>query len=159
WALPTIWAAANGHCLAFEPIQTGTMAYILYVVFLQLFLPLCALLFNICISLRVIYMLVSEQQNVSKSLREIMQQTYGWLFSNTPDELDSLNSNGRKNSIMSDPVRKRLELNLLVMQKFNSAAIRIALYPLAPVTWWARNSIYYGVQYSITMGYQSDVDR
>ncbi|KAJ2554508.1 hypothetical protein EV175_002559 [Coemansia sp. RSA 1933] len=117
------------------------------------------MLFNSYIYLRVIYMLISEQRNVSKSLREIMQQTHDRLFSNTPDELDSLNSNGRKNSIVSDQVRKRLGLNLLVMQKFNSAAIRIALYPLAPVAWWVINSIYYGVQYSITMTYQSDVDQ
>ncbi|KAJ1797001.1 hypothetical protein LPJ59_003407 [Coemansia sp. RSA 2399] len=161
WAPPTIWASRNGYCSAFEPINTGTPAYILYVVFLELLLPLCALLFNICVSIRVIYMLILEQRSVSKSLREIMQQTHDRLFSSTHgDELDSLNTvDGRKQSIMSEPVRKRLELNLLVMHKFNSAAIRIALYPFAPVAWWIINTLYYALQYSITMTYQGDVDR
>ncbi|KAJ2402873.1 hypothetical protein GGI23_000393 [Coemansia sp. RSA 2559] len=161
WAPPTIWAARNGYCSAFEPIEAGTPAYILYVVFLDLFLPLCALLFNICVSIRVIYMLILEQRSVRKSLREIMQQTHDRLFSSTHgDELDSLNNaDGRKQSIMSEPVRKRLELNLLVMHKFNSAAIRIALYPFAPVAWWIINALYYELQYSITMTYQGDVDR
>ncbi|KAJ1767559.1 hypothetical protein LPJ74_005301 [Coemansia sp. RSA 1843] len=159
WAPPTIWAAVHGYCSAFEPIQTGTTAYVLYVVFLQLLLPLCALLFNICVSIRVIYVLVREQRSVSKSLREIMQQTHDRLFASA-GELDSLQStNGRKQSIMSEPMRKRLELNLLVMQKFNSAAIRIALYPFAPVAWWIINTVYYGLQYNITMTYKEDINR
>ncbi|KAJ2520187.1 hypothetical protein GGI11_002355, partial [Coemansia sp. RSA 2049] len=159
WVPPTIWAAAHGYCSAFAPIQTGTTAYVLYVVFLQLLLPFCALLFNICVSIRVIYVLVREQQSVNKSLREIMQQTHDRLFAST-SELDSLSgSSGRKPSIMSEPVRKRLELNLLVMRKFNSAAIRIALYPFAPIAWWIINAIYYALQYSITMTYKEDVGR
>ncbi|KAJ2594902.1 hypothetical protein EV177_008253 [Coemansia sp. RSA 1804] len=159
WAPPTIWAAAHGYCSAFTPIQTGTTAYVLYVVFLQLLLPFCALLFNICVSIRVICVLVREQQSVNKSLREIMQQTHDRLFAST-SELDSLSgSSGRKPSIMSEPVRKRLELNLLVMRKFNSAAIRIALYPFAPIAWWIINAIYYALQYSITMTYREDVGR
>ncbi|KAI9499867.1 hypothetical protein BX070DRAFT_231250 [Coemansia spiralis] len=151
WLPPTIWAAVNGYCSAFEPIETGTMAYILYVVFLQLLIPLCALLFNIIVSCRVVTMLLLEQRQVNQSLREIMQQTYDRLFG-TKRSID----NG---CVMSETVRNQLEINLLVMRKFNSAAIRIALYPCAPIAWWIINAIYYAMQYSLTMTFENDVGR
>ncbi|KAJ2890169.1 hypothetical protein GGI21_006271 [Coemansia aciculifera] len=45
----------------------------------------------------------------------------------------------------------------MVVRKFNNAAIRIALYPCAPIAWWCINVVFYTIQYSLTMTYKSDV--
>ncbi|KAJ2001803.1 hypothetical protein H4R26_003931 [Coemansia thaxteri] len=168
WAPPTIWAAVHGYCSAFSPIDTGTPAYILYVTFVQLLLPMLALLFNVIVSLRVIGMLLLQQRLVNRSLKEVMDNTRKHVLgsgSNTSHDDASSDSSTRIYAeddgcgYTSAKATKELELNLIVMRKFNSAAIRIALYPFAPIAWWLINVVYYSMQYSLTMTYKADVDR
>ncbi|KAJ2442668.1 hypothetical protein GGF42_006879 [Coemansia sp. RSA 2424] len=160
WAPPAIWAAVHGYCSAFEPIDIGTSSYIRYVVFVQLLLPLLALLFNVVTSLRVIIMLLVQQRQVNRSLQEVMQNTRKHV-------LCSSNSGNGTNTYAlaeddgcgyaSTKATKELEVNLMVVRKFNNAAIRIALYPCAPIAWWCINLAFYVIQYSLTMTYQADV--
>lgn len=120
WLPPIIYAASKGYCTAGDLIEPASKAYILYMTFVYLFLPLVAILFNLVISTIVIITLLIQQRQIGMSLREIADN-------------------------------KELEVNLLVTRKFNSAAIRIALYPLAPIGWWVMNAVYYAVMYPVTM--------
>ncbi|KAJ2740800.1 hypothetical protein GGI20_005609, partial [Coemansia sp. BCRC 34301] len=159
WAPPVIWAAKHGYCSAFEPVDIGTASYIRYVVFVQLLLPLLALLFNIITSFRIIIMLLLQQRQVNRSLQEVMQNTRKHV-------LCSNGSNGTSTYALAEDdgcgynsvkATKELEVNLLVVRKFNNAAIRIALYPCAPIAWWCINLAFYAIQYSLTMTYKADV--
>ncbi|KAJ2255576.1 hypothetical protein GGI13_001554 [Coemansia sp. RSA 455] len=159
WAPPAIWAAVHGYCSAFAPIDIGTSSYIRYVVFVQLLLPFLALLFNVAVSFRVIIMLLLQQRQVNRSLREVMQNTRRHI-------LGSNSANGTSTYVLveddgcgytSVKATRELEVNLMVISKFNAAAIRIALYPCAPIAWWFINLAYYVIQYSLTMTHQADV--
>ncbi|KAJ2590645.1 hypothetical protein H4R99_007028 [Coemansia sp. RSA 1722] len=160
WAPPIIWAAKHGYCSAFEPIEQGTRAYIIYVVFVQLLLPLLSLLFNIYVSIRILVMLALEQRQIIQSLEEINRSTRELLLLDSPD--NSAQGSAKDNSFTdisrSKESRRQLEKSLLVMKKFNSAAIRIALYPCAPISWWVINCIYYTIQYKLTMTFGKDVN-
>ncbi|KAJ2146718.1 hypothetical protein IW136_000447 [Coemansia sp. RSA 678] len=157
WAPPIIWAATRGYCSAFEPIEPGTPGFILYVVFVQLLLPLIALSFNIVTSMRVIFMLLSEQQKVNQTLREIMYESTS-QYTQSDDEKPhiSIGVDDEQIGLRSQKTRKELKNNLLVMRRFNSAVIRIALYPLAPIAWWIINAAFYGLQYPLTMTKKED---
>ncbi|KAI8320662.1 hypothetical protein GQ54DRAFT_298464 [Martensiomyces pterosporus] len=48
---------------------------------------------------------------------------------------------------------------LRISRKVNSAAIRIALYPFAPLAWWIMIVVFYRVQYDLTMTFKSDVPK
>ncbi|KAJ2856283.1 hypothetical protein J3B02_001690 [Coemansia erecta] len=152
WAPPIIWAATHGYCSAFEPIEPGTKAFVLYVVFVQLLLPLLALLFNIFVSIRILVMLALEQRQIIRSLEEINRSTRGLLF-NKPA---TAKGNSFKDMFKTKEGCRQMERSLLVMKKFNSAAIRIALYPCAPLAWWIINALYYSIQYRLTMTYRKD---
>ncbi|KAJ2028761.1 hypothetical protein IWW57_002008 [Coemansia sp. S610] len=159
WAPPTIWAAVHGYCSAFEPVNVGTTSYIRYVVLVQLLLPLLALLFNVVVSSRVIIMLLIQQRQVNRSLREVMQNTRKHIIGrNSENGLTTfvlVEDDG--SGYASAKATKELEVNLMVISKFNAAAIRIALYPCAPIAWWFINLSYYVIQYSLTMTHQADV--
>ncbi|KAJ2725886.1 hypothetical protein GGI07_000931 [Coemansia sp. Benny D115] len=160
WAPPTIWAAAHGYCSAFEPIQGGTPKYIIYVIFVQLLLPLVSLLINIIISVRIIIMLARQQAKISRSLKAVSSQTCEYLLqANTVDSETRMNPVSDQNSQYEIETKRQLERSFLVMRKFNSAAIRIALYPCAPIAWWVINAMFYIIQYDLTMTFKSDSSR
>ncbi|KAJ2172260.1 hypothetical protein GGH16_002429, partial [Coemansia sp. RSA 560] len=157
WAPPIIWAATRGYCSAFEPIEPRTPGFILYVVFVQLLLPLIALSFNIVTSMRVIFMLLSEQRKVNQTLREIMYESASqYTQSDNEKPHISIGVDDEQIGLRSQKTRKELKSNLLVMRRFNSAVIRIALYPLAPIAWWIINAVFYGLQYPLTMTKKED---
>ncbi|KAJ2812082.1 hypothetical protein H4S07_001642, partial [Coemansia furcata] len=142
------------------PVDIGTASYIRYVVFVQLLLPLLALLFNVAVSSRVIIMLLLQQRQVNRSLQEVIQNTRKHI-------LGSSSGNGTNTYLLAEDdgcgytsakATKELEVNLMVISKFNAAAIRIALYPCAPIAWWFINLAYYDIQYSLTMTYKADVE-
>ncbi|KAJ1827801.1 hypothetical protein LPJ56_001463, partial [Coemansia sp. RSA 2599] len=159
WAPPVIWAAKHGYCSAFDPIQPGTSRYILYVVFVQLLFPLLSLLFNIYVSIRTLVMLAIEQHRIIRSLNEISQSTRELLLLDCPETpKPSSFGDSIKDIFKTKESRRQMERSLLVMKKFNSAAIRIALYPCAPIAWWIINAMYYTIQYRLTMTYKEDTN-
>ncbi|KAJ2827944.1 hypothetical protein IWW50_001630 [Coemansia erecta] len=147
-------------CSAFEPIEPGTPGFILYVIFVQLFLPFIALTYNVVTSLRVIFMLHSQQRQLNQMLREIMQESNDRYMGNIDDEPHtSIVIDSEKVGLRSLKTRRELEANIIVMRRFNSAVIRIALYPFAPIAWWIINAAYYGIQYPLTMTHTEDANR
>ncbi|KAJ2491930.1 hypothetical protein IWW37_001902 [Coemansia sp. RSA 2050] len=104
-------------------------------------------------------MLLIQQRQVNRSLREAMQNTRKHIIGRS-------NENGTSTYVLveddgsgytSAKATKDLEVSLMVINKFNTAAIRIALYPCAPIAWWFINLSYYVIQYPLTMTYQADV--
>ncbi|KAJ1900031.1 hypothetical protein LPJ66_001735 [Kickxella alabastrina] len=169
WVPPTIWAATHGYCSAFDPVPTGTPQYIAYVVGVQLLIPFLALLFNVVISVRVIVGLIMQQRKISCSLREISETNREFLIhssdgssssgSDCPTDVSTSVSGTPKNDVQAKETRRQLERSFRVMHKFNSAAIRIALYPCAPIAWWVINTMFYALQYDLTMTFKEDANR
>ncbi|KAJ1964767.1 hypothetical protein GGI12_001210 [Dipsacomyces acuminosporus] len=134
-----IWAGVNGYCSVMESFDVGTKEYMLYV-FLGRLLPVYLfMLFNICTCAWVIVWLVKKQRLITATLQELRKQRLSLVSNSSRVE-----------------VTKAYERQLNVSRKVNSAALRIALYPLSPLAYCIMYTVYYGLESKITFDQKSD---
>ncbi|KAJ1961071.1 acyl-CoA thioesterase [Dipsacomyces acuminosporus] len=150
-----IWSATHGLCTPFTAIIQGTTKYIVYVTFVFLFLPWLFILFNLVICSWVIISLLIKQGQVNRTLKQIRERS-----SLLPYECDQSVGGSELSGTKTEIVKTReYERQLKISRKVNSAAIRIALYPLAPLAWMIMVTIYFVTQYYITFTYKSDAPK
>ncbi|KAI7832003.1 hypothetical protein BX661DRAFT_179634, partial [Kickxella alabastrina] len=136
------WAIRHDECHPLNPIMPGTKKYLIYIIFVTLLVPAIFVLYNVFTSIRVILTLYFKQRKVSRALNSASFET-NRLLKDASDKPTSISKIGSS--------------RLQAVRRVYRACIRIALYPLTPILWWIFNATFYGVQYHITMTYQSDV--
>ncbi|PIA18368.1 hypothetical protein COEREDRAFT_79845 [Coemansia reversa NRRL 1564] len=145
-----IWAAKNGYCRAFDPIPPGTDRYIVYVIFVQMGIPTIFIFYNIVTSGWVIVTLYSKQRRISRALWSVTSEMQ--------DALESTHNTGAQwsNSTAATKLSWKDQQQLEAVRRVYRACIRIALYPLAPLTWWIIFVVYYIGQYFYTFTWKGD---
>ncbi|KAJ1958474.1 hypothetical protein EC988_000279 [Linderina pennispora] len=139
-------AGSGGYCSAFEPYQPGTKSFTVFVVCAYLLLPGLCLLYNLVTVTRVVLLLLKKQGEISKTLSKISAESQA-LLSNGNDD-------GKGRAKM-----RHEEQRLKAARNVYNAAIRIALYPIAPLAWFCFNIAYYHIQYHLTMTFKSDISK
>ncbi|KAJ1888709.1 hypothetical protein LPJ66_008429 [Kickxella alabastrina] len=147
------WAIRHDECHPLNPIMPGTKKYLIYIIFVTLLVPTIFVLYNVLTSIRVILTLYFKQRKVSRALNSASFET-NRLLKDALDKPTSISKTGssRGTSLSAEDTRQ-----LQAVRRVYRACIRIAMYPLTPILWWIFNATFYGVQYHITMTYQSDV--
>ncbi|KAJ1932955.1 hypothetical protein FBU59_006194, partial [Linderina macrospora] len=124
----------------------GTKSFVVFVVCAYLLLPGLCLLYNLIIVTCVVLLLLKKQREINKTLGKISAESHALLASS---------SDGGKGVAKLHHEEQRLK----AARSVYNAAIRIALYPFAPLAWLCCNIAYYHIQYFITMTYKSDVPK
>ncbi|KAJ2807154.1 hypothetical protein H4R20_001400 [Coemansia guatemalensis] len=145
-----IWAAEKGYCRAFDPIPPGTDRYILYVIFVQMGIPTIFIFYNVITSGWIIATLYLKQRRISQTLRSVASDVH--------DKLEGSRNTEAKLSTSSSltKISWKDQQQLEAVRRVYRACIRIALYPLAPLTWWVIFVVYYTGQYFYTFTWKGD---
>ncbi|KAJ2776638.1 hypothetical protein H4R18_005564 [Coemansia javaensis] len=150
-----IWAAKHGYCSAFEPIMPGTRAFLVYILLAGMGVMTLVVLYNVVVSAAVIITLYLKQRRISQVLVSAMCTT-NEILGGPQDPCAPVADPALSDRPRITPKEKR---QLTAMRKVYRACIRIALYPLAPVTYWTIGMVFYVWQYFITLTWKSDVDK
>ncbi|KAJ2797221.1 hypothetical protein H4R21_004407, partial [Coemansia helicoidea] len=143
-----IWAAKHGYIFTFDPIQPGTKAYLAFVTLAMMGPPTIFILYNVVTSIRVICSLYIKQRQVGQALASAMQRT--------SDLLGDSNGSGTAAGSSGPHASFREQQQLQTVRRVYRACIRIALYPLAPVTWFVLVYTFLVGQYFYTFTKVSD---
>ncbi|KAJ2556021.1 hypothetical protein EV175_002140 [Coemansia sp. RSA 1933] len=143
-----IISATEGVCDMFNLVPNASKSYVIYVIFQCLLLPSIFIFYNVIATVTIIVTLYLRQRRVGRALELVSRRTRELFVTGKDDKDAGLRTISAKEAE-----------HLKTAQKVYSACIRIALYPLAPVIWWIFLTIYYTLQYPITLTYKSDVPK
>ncbi|KAJ2715763.1 hypothetical protein H4R19_001026 [Coemansia spiralis] len=147
-----IWAAKHGYIYTFDPIMPGTRAYFPFITLAMMGPPTIFLLYNVITSGRVICSLYIKQRQVGRALASAMQRTTDLLS----ESRGSGTVQGSSGDGSGSRASFREQQQLKTVRRVYWACIRIALYPLAPLTWYVMVYTFLVVQYFYTFDRVSD---
>ncbi|KAJ1938154.1 hypothetical protein EC988_007675 [Linderina pennispora] len=138
-------AAKQGYCSAFEPYQPGTASFVLFVVCAYMLTPALCLLYNVITFTRIILSLLQKQREINKCLQKISAENQVFLSSSKASRC--------KTTMRHEEQRLRAARNVY------NAAVRIAMYTIAPLAWFCCNIAYYYTQYFIQLTDRSEIPK